>query len=90
VSVCLVDQGVWTSEDHIFEIGLPSNPFSNAASTISSTPIGLELPPNVCHAIRNLDPSTTGFFASYYVLGMDEKREEPDREVCRKQPKAFL
>jgi dTDP-4-dehydrorhamnose 3,5-epimerase-like enzyme len=86
----LGNDGVWVSEDHIYEIGQPGNPFSGAASTISSTPIHIEIPANVCHAIRNLDPTTTAFMATYYIQEADAKWEEPNREVCRSSPKAFL
>ena len=83
------NDGDWIAEDHIYEIGIPSNPFGKA-STISSTPIGIQIPPHVCHALRNIDSSTTAFFTSYYVLDQDAKREEPNREICKNQPKAFL
>ena len=90
VCVCVCAQGTWISEDHLFEIGLPSDPFSPVNSVVSSTPIGLELPAKVCHALRNVDSQAVAFFTSYYVLGMDDKREEPNRDICRAQPLAFL
>lgn len=86
----LGNDGVWVSEDHIYEIGQPGNPFSPSASTISSMPIGIEIPPNVCHAVRNLDPATTAFITSYYVQDIDAKREEPNRDICKTSAKAFL
>jgi hypothetical protein len=51
--------------------------------------VAIEMPPNVCHAIRNLDPQATAFFAAYYVMSPD-KIIVPDRDICRKEPKAFL
>lgn len=84
------NDGKWISEDHFFEIGLPPSPFDSVDSVVSSVPIGFEIHPRVCHALKNLDTQTTGFFASYFVTGMQEKREEPQREVCRKQKSAFL
>jgi hypothetical protein len=90
----LAADGQWVSEDHVFEIGVPANPFASVSSTVSSVPIGLEIPADVCHALRNIDDDddndSMAFFASYYVLGMDEKRQEPNREICRKQKAAFL
>lgn len=84
------NDGKWVSEDHFFEIGLPPSPFDSVDSVVSSVPIGMEIPPHVCHALKNLDTQTTSFIASYFVAGMQDKREEPQRDVCRKQKIAFL
>lgn len=82
--------GTWVTEDHFFEIGLAPSPFDSVDSVVSSVPIGFEIHPRVCHALKNLDTQTTAFFASYFVAGMQDKREEPQREVCRKQKMTFL
>lgn len=86
----LQNDGQWAAEDYLFEIGLPADPFSPVNSIVSSAPIGLQLLPDVCHALRNVDSQSTAFFASYTIAPMDEQREEPNRDVCRAQPIAFL
>jgi hypothetical protein len=86
----LGNEGVWIFEEHIFEIGVPANPFSTAKSIVSNSPLGIEISPSVCHALKNIDTVTVGFFVSYFVLGSTEKRPEPNREVCKAQPLAFL
>ncbi len=93
----LGNDGVWTSEDHLFEVGVAASPFSTHQSTVSTMPLGIEIPTDTCHALKNIDSpaeeggtGTTAFFASYFVRPMDEKREEPDRDTCRNQKSALL
>ncbi len=80
----------WSVEDHLFEIGVNSNPFNPIPATQSTSPIGIELEPNICHALKNIDSSTPAFFAAYFVKDPSADRPVPDKAVCRAQKKNVL
>jgi len=88
------NDGTWVREDVLFEIGTSasSGAFSSSDAVISSTPIGIEILRNTCHALRNMetDPMGVAVFVSYYDMPLDATKEEPERGICRNNPVAFL
>jgi hypothetical protein len=102
-----VQKGIWNREDHFLKIdsslatpSVPSSPYDYLPSysidqtiTYSSSPISLDIPPHVCHAlmaINTIRKDAPSFFSSYYVVPPHQTVKSPDREVCRNEKMANL